>query len=318
MGDFQKPGMLYLLTSNDDRRSSASEPMWVIESNVKVRVHLNFRGEAHVEATTDAFDWLHDRGWHRNEHMKSAATSGFPRGVYEGPIFSRDCEPGRIELMGSETWEGVYFVFVEQKEMLGPALAASAASREQGTVVSRPSRRPAPANVAVRSTFAQSLLELPLGAGSHMEGQDSGMTLTAHASQSSQLAGVDELFEPTSEACQEEVVEDEVSVASLSAGPGRHPDRRVTEAPQIAPPTPTTGTAERSPQRRRWSQESNVPSLPPLRSVGDRHLAETATRSPRPPAVPRPRQAAPRTQRTTRTRVAAPVPMPKRRQQRQR
>ena len=45
--------------------------------------------------------------------MRSACSSGIPNGPYQGPVYSKECEPGTIELNGSHTWEGVYFVFVE-------------------------------------------------------------------------------------------------------------------------------------------------------------------------------------------------------------
>ena len=36
-----------------------------------------------------------------------------PNGPYSGPVYSKRCAPGTIELMGSNTWEGTYFVFVQ-------------------------------------------------------------------------------------------------------------------------------------------------------------------------------------------------------------
>ena len=35
------------------------------------------------------------------------------RGRYSGPVYSKACEPGRLNLMGSNTWEGTYFVFID-------------------------------------------------------------------------------------------------------------------------------------------------------------------------------------------------------------
>ena len=49
----------------------------------------------------------------RNDTMRSACTSGVPNGPYEGPVYSKVCAAGPVELMGSHTWEGTYFVFIE-------------------------------------------------------------------------------------------------------------------------------------------------------------------------------------------------------------
>merc|ERR1712118_275089 len=70
---------------------------------------------------TGASAWLRSGGWRRNPTLRSTVSTGFPRGVYSGPVFSRTSAAGRIELMGSNTWEGVYFVFVEIQETLGTA-----------------------------------------------------------------------------------------------------------------------------------------------------------------------------------------------------
>lgn len=118
LGGFDKIGMLYVMTSNEDRRTSSQRAMWVLQISVPVTVHLNFRSDDHVAA---AGGWLEERGWARNESMRSAKSSGIPNGPYTGPTFSRRCEPGRLELNGSNTWEGVYFVFVE---LLAPPPAA--------------------------------------------------------------------------------------------------------------------------------------------------------------------------------------------------
>mmetsp|Transcript_13890 Transcript_13890/g.25572 ORF Transcript_13890/g.25572 Transcript_13890/m.25572 type:complete len:371 (+) Transcript_13890:106-1218(+) len=112
LGDFQRPGMLYVMTSNDDRKTSSNQVMWVLEARVPIVVHLNFRSDSHV-SRTGASTWLHARGWTKNSSMRSTVSTGVPNGPYSGPVYSRRCAPGRIELMGSNTWEGVYFVFVE-------------------------------------------------------------------------------------------------------------------------------------------------------------------------------------------------------------
>ena len=45
-----------------------------------------------------------------NRVLRSTSSSGIPNGPYSGPVYSRVCQPGRIELNGSNTFEGVYFV----------------------------------------------------------------------------------------------------------------------------------------------------------------------------------------------------------------
>jgi len=126
LGDFQRPGMRYIMTSNEDRKTPASESMWILETSVQTTVHLNFRSEEHVTGT-GASAWLSLRGWLRNSTLQSTVSTGHPRGTYQGPVFSQTYASGRIELMGSNTWEGVYFVFVEVRELLAQALAPAEA-----------------------------------------------------------------------------------------------------------------------------------------------------------------------------------------------
>jgi hypothetical protein len=112
LGDFDRPGMLFLLSSNEDRKTPSTSPMWIIEASVPCTIHLNFRSERHV-AEGKAETWLTRKGFELNTDIRSACSSGIPNGPYVGPIYSKDCEPGTIELNGSATWEGVYFVFVQ-------------------------------------------------------------------------------------------------------------------------------------------------------------------------------------------------------------
>jgi len=112
LGGFAKPGMLYLLTSNDDRKTPSSQVMWVINASVPITVHLNYRSEQHYRASGVA-DWMAARGWRRNTSITSTKSSGYPNGPYSGPVFSRSCDAGQIELNGSNCWEGTYFVFIE-------------------------------------------------------------------------------------------------------------------------------------------------------------------------------------------------------------
>ena len=173
LGGFNKPGMLYVITSNEDRKvlcglhpppspsslhspphtssralqTPATEVMWILETKTKVIVHINFRSDDHLAATMGRRgrdDWLSSNGWERNERMASTVSSGVPNGPYSGPVFSKVrtathapttaitppprrtpielCPPrppqafeadATIRLMGSNTWEGTYFVFVE-------------------------------------------------------------------------------------------------------------------------------------------------------------------------------------------------------------
>jgi len=117
LGSFQRPGMFYVLTPNDDRRTPDFETMWTVEVAVPATVHLNFRSEAHV-SETGAAAWLRSGGFKRNKGMKSTVSNGIPNGPYSGPVYSKKCQPGKVELKGSNTWEGVYFVFVEVEDWL--------------------------------------------------------------------------------------------------------------------------------------------------------------------------------------------------------
>eukprot|EP00401_Gymnodinium_catenatum_P079123 CAMPEP_0117591348 /NCGR_PEP_ID=MMETSP0784-20121206/71481_1 /TAXON_ID=39447 /ORGANISM="" /LENGTH=327 /DNA_ID=CAMNT_0005393057 /DNA_START=122 /DNA_END=1105 /DNA_ORIENTATION=- len=152
LGSFRGPGMLYVHTSNEDRRTPSTSVMWILETRVQVIVYLNFRSDDHVARTGS---WLRNTGWSRDTSKQSTVSTGVPNGPYAGPVFSKEFEPGRIELMGSNTWEGVYFVFVElvlptqapagARVPTGPRVAAPAeaeegvtASAEQGPVEAPP------------------------------------------------------------------------------------------------------------------------------------------------------------------------------------
>ena len=104
--------MLYILTSNEDRRTSHQQVMWILQLSLPCTVHLNFRSEDHV-ANGRADSWLAAKGFARNGAMRSTSSSGVPNGPYSGPVYSKACDVGTVELMGSNTWEGTYFVFVE-------------------------------------------------------------------------------------------------------------------------------------------------------------------------------------------------------------
>ena len=94
-----------------------TEAMWVLECKSPVVVHLNFRSDAHLAATMASRGregWLSTDGWERNTERESTVSTGVPNGPYSGPVFSKAYGAGStVRLMGSNTWEGVYFVFVE-------------------------------------------------------------------------------------------------------------------------------------------------------------------------------------------------------------
>lgn len=137
LGGFNKPNMLYVLTSNEDKRMPAEAVMWTLEASVPTTVHINFRSEGHV-AYTSVAAWLKRDGWVRSL-IKSTVSSGIPNGPYAGPVFSKAFGVGKIELKGSNCAEGTYFVFVELKE----------ASTDEGAV-----QEPADANLRLPQTAA--------------------------------------------------------------------------------------------------------------------------------------------------------------------
>lgn len=102
----------YLLSSNEDRRTPASDGMWWITLPRAATLHLNFRSDRHINET-GVRKWLDDEGWEPNDAIASAVSSGVPNGPYSGPVFSKAFEKGDVRLSGSDTWEGVYFVFIQ-------------------------------------------------------------------------------------------------------------------------------------------------------------------------------------------------------------
>ncbi|KAL3933174.1 MAG: hypothetical protein SGPRY_000399 [Prymnesium sp.] len=100
LGGFaSKPRMLYVFTSNDDRKTPHSEVMWTIRCSMPVTIHLNFRSDRHADAVRHC------------ANSYRCATSGC-----HGPVYSRSFPAGVIPLYGSNTWEGTYFVFVEMEK----------------------------------------------------------------------------------------------------------------------------------------------------------------------------------------------------------
>ena len=134
LGDFAKrPNILFVLSSNEDRKTAASRVMWYLEIKVpRATVHLNFRSDHHAAA---AREWLTsaEHGWVRDPNFDGTISSGIPNGPYHGPVYSKVCEEGVVELFGSATWEGTYFVFVELHAAppADPIAAAAAATIQQ-------------------------------------------------------------------------------------------------------------------------------------------------------------------------------------------
>ena len=93
--------------------------MWTLEVKSAVVVHLNFRSDNHLAATMGRRgreDWLSTDGWERNAERPSTVSTGVPNGPYSGPVFSKAAEANStVRLMGANTWEGVYFVFVQTR-----------------------------------------------------------------------------------------------------------------------------------------------------------------------------------------------------------
>jgi len=110
LGDFTQPNMLYLMTSNSDKTTPANQVMWSLHTAVPVTVHINFRSQQHAAA---AKAWLQAQGWGLNLLTRSTVSTGIPNGPYSGPVYSKQCTAGQVDLMGSNCKEGTYLVFVE-------------------------------------------------------------------------------------------------------------------------------------------------------------------------------------------------------------
>merc|ERR1712070_201828 len=110
--------------SNTDKCTAASQVMWTLQCSVPVTVHINFRSHQHAAASNA---WLQARGWNLNPLLRSAVSTGFPNGLYSGPVYSKQCTAGQIDLMGGNCKEGTYLVFVELPTA-APAAAQQPAS----------------------------------------------------------------------------------------------------------------------------------------------------------------------------------------------
>jgi len=118
LGDFAQTGMRFLMTSNNDRKTPAHQVMWQLDIREPAVVFINFRSERHVQKG-HAPKWLNRDGWKLQSGFKSAVSSGYPNGPYAGPVYAKTIRPQNrkylVDLMGSDYWEGTYFVFVQME-----------------------------------------------------------------------------------------------------------------------------------------------------------------------------------------------------------
>merc|ERR1711967_129136 len=154
LGDFKQPNMLYLMTSNTDKSTPASQVMWTLQCSVPVTVHINFRSQQHAAASNT---WLQAQGWNLNPLLRSAVSTGFPNGLYSGPVYSKQCTAGQIDLMGSNCKEGTYLVFVEIPTAAPQPASDSKPEAHQKQQPQSPAMTPeaAAAPVAVAATNVQ-------------------------------------------------------------------------------------------------------------------------------------------------------------------
>ena len=112
LGSFSEPGLLYILTSNEDRQTSWHSTMWTLQMRFTAGVvYLNFRSETHVRKGRSAL-WLRAEGWTLEKEMASTFSSGIPprghpvRGPYSGPVYSKYFPLGsKCKLRGSNNCE---------------------------------------------------------------------------------------------------------------------------------------------------------------------------------------------------------------------
>merc|ERR1712054_756610 len=90
--------------------------MWQLDVREPVTIFLNFRSQNHV-IQGKSQHWLDKDGWVLRQDWKSTVSSGHPNGPYRGPVYSKHILPTNrrymVNLMGSNYWEGTYFVFVQ-------------------------------------------------------------------------------------------------------------------------------------------------------------------------------------------------------------
>lgn len=120
LGDFAKEkGMRYIMTSNDDRKTPAQNVMWQLDVREPAKVFINFRSQNHIRSG-GASEWLTRDGWELQSDFKGTISSGYPNGPYHGPVYAKKVLPQNrkclVNLMGSNYWEGTYFVFIQFEE----------------------------------------------------------------------------------------------------------------------------------------------------------------------------------------------------------
>eukprot|EP00929_Paragymnodinium_shiwhaense_P058500 TRINITY_DN29290_c0_g1_i1.p1 TRINITY_DN29290_c0_g1~~TRINITY_DN29290_c0_g1_i1.p1 ORF type:complete len:310 (-),score=54.38 TRINITY_DN29290_c0_g1_i1:147-1076(-) len=118
LGDFETTkGMRFVMTCNEDRKTPSHRVMWRLDVRSPMTVFLNFRSERHVRAG-GVLDWLEKDGWALQQGFRSCVSSGYPNGPYAGPVYAKAIEPENrkyiVNLMGSNFWEGTYFVFIQE------------------------------------------------------------------------------------------------------------------------------------------------------------------------------------------------------------
>jgi len=117
LGDFAgKQGMHYVMTSNNDRKTPAHLVMWQLDIREVTTVFVNFRSDNHIE-NGKALKWLRRDNWELQPDFHSTVSTGYPNGPYAGPVYAKTVRPQNrkylVDLMGSDYWEGTYFVFVQ-------------------------------------------------------------------------------------------------------------------------------------------------------------------------------------------------------------
>lgn len=109
LGGFsEKPNMMYVLTSNNDKGTAKRHVTWRLDVRVPAIVYL-FRSQGHMAKTGN---WIQADGWEQST-IASTVSSGVPNGPYRGPVYSKTVDNEIVDLMGSNCEEGTYFVFVE-------------------------------------------------------------------------------------------------------------------------------------------------------------------------------------------------------------
>lgn len=86
LGDFAKANMVYVLSSNDDRKTPATHVMCIVEANQPCSIHLNYRSEHHVEAGHQE-TWLGAKGFVRNGDLPQQSAVAYPMAPIRTGVF---------------------------------------------------------------------------------------------------------------------------------------------------------------------------------------------------------------------------------------